>query len=80
MSLQLAKIEVTPFLPMRGIYYIGQYGTCGYAAAARGYLYHYYSLGIPITWDPLVFDESEVEDHNPYNVVIKSLINKEIYR
>ena len=78
MSLQTAKIEVTPFLPMKGIYYIGQYGTSGYACAARGYLYHYFQLGIPITWDPLYFEDTELEDDDPYNVVIKSLINKKI--
>ena len=78
MSFQTAEIKVTPFLPMKGIYYIGQYGTSGYASAAKGYLYHYYSLGTPITWDPLYFDESELDDADPYNVVVKSLINKSI--
>lgn len=79
MSLIVSEnIKITPFLPMKGIYYIGQYGTSGYASAARGYLYHYYSLGIPITWEPLRFDSSDMEDDDPYNVVVKSLINKKI--
>jgi len=78
MSFLAPAIEIAPFLPMRGIYYIGQYGTSGYANAARGYLYHYYSLGTPITWDPLYFDGSEMEDDDPINVVVKSLINKTI--
>ena len=78
MSLQTAKIEVTPFLPMKGIYYIGQYGTSGYACAARGYLYHYFQLGIPITWDPLKFDDSELDDIDPCNLVVKTFIGKKI--
>lgn len=78
MSFQPTEIKVTPFLPMKGIYYIGQYGTSGYATAAKGYLYHYYSLGTPICWDPLYFDDSEMEDSDSYNVVVKSLINKKI--
>jgi hypothetical protein len=63
---------------MKGIYYIGQYGTCGYASAARGYLYHYFSLGLPITWHPLYFDDSVLSMDDPYNVVISSLIDKSI--
>ena len=73
-----AVIETIPFLPMKGIYYIGQYGTSGYASAARGYLYHYFTLGIPITWEPLYFDNSKMEDDDQYNVIVKSLINKPI--
>ena len=76
--LLIPKLEVTPYLPIRGIHYIGQYGTSGYATAAKGYLYHYHCMGTPITWDPLHFDDSEMEDSDPYNVVIKSLINKDI--
>lgn len=67
-----------PILPTKGIYYIGQYGTSGYASAARGYLYHYFTLGVPITWDPLYFDDSELSDDDPYNIVIKSFINKRL--
>lgn len=78
MSLQTAKIEITPFLPMKGIYYIGQYGTSGYACAARGYIYHYFKLGIPITWEPLYFEDTELEDDDSYNVIVKSLIDKKI--
>jgi glycosyltransferase involved in cell wall biosynthesis len=69
-------ITVIPTLPIRGLYYIGQYGTSGYASAARGYLYHYFTNGIPITWDPLYFDNSKLSDEDVYDVVIKSLINK----
>ena len=71
-----ATITTTPVSPMKGIYYIGQYGTSGYASAARGYLHHYFTSGIPIRWDPLYFDNSKMEDDDPYNIVVKSLINK----
>lgn len=73
-----ATIKEVPFSPMKGIYYIGQYGTSGYASAARGYLYHYFSLGIPITWEPLYFDNSVMEDNDSYNIIVKSFINKPI--
>lgn len=76
MNCVTANADVLPLLPNKGIYYIGQYGTCGYASAARGYLYHYFTLGIPITWEPLYFDNSQMEDDNSYNIVVKSLINK----
>jgi len=69
-------ITIKPFLPMKGLYYIGQYGTSGYATAAKGYLYHYYTLGIPITWEPLSFDDSEMNDDDPYSIITKSFINK----
>jgi glycosyltransferase involved in cell wall biosynthesis len=35
-------------------------------------------LGVPITWDPLYFDNSGLDDEDPYNMIIKSLINKKI--
>lgn len=73
-----ATIQTLPRSPIKGIYYIGQYGTSGYASAARGYLYHYFSAGIPITWEPLYFDDSKLEDDDLYNVIVKSLIAKPI--
>jgi hypothetical protein len=57
---------------IKGIYYIGQYGTSGYASAARGYLYHYHTTGVPITWEPLYFDNSVMED-DEYNKIVKKL-------
>ena len=71
-----AIISVTPTVPVKGVYYIGQYGTSGYASAARGYLYHYFASGIPITWEPLYFDNSKMSDDDLYDIIIKSLINK----
>lgn len=73
-----AKLNIIPKLPIQGIYYIGQYGTSGYASAARGYLYHYFSSGFPITWDPLYFDNSKLSDNDVYDVVVKSLIRRHI--
>lgn len=73
-----ATISVIPKLPIKGIYYIGQYGTSGYASAARGYLYHYFTNGLPITWDALYFDNSKLSDDDLYDIVIRSLIKKTI--
>lgn len=73
-----AVITVMPIIPITGVYYIGQYGTSGYASAARGYLYHYFSNGIPITWKPLYFDNSKLSDDDLYNIIIKSLIGKSL--
>lgn len=73
-----ASIKVSPLLPIKGIFYIGQYGTSGYATAAKGYLYRWFTWGIPITWEPLYFDNSAMSDDDIYNVIVKSLINKRI--
>jgi glycosyltransferase involved in cell wall biosynthesis len=73
-----AVLTVVPKIPLKGVYYIGQYGTSGYAQAAKGYLYHYFSNSIPITWEPLYFDNSKLSEDNIYDVVIKSLINRPI--
>ena len=73
-----AVLTVLPQIPVKGVYYIAQYGTSGYASAAKGYLYHYFTNGIPVTWDTLRFDNSKLSDDDVYNVVVKSLINKPI--
>src|ERR1035437_9079152 len=73
-----AVLTVAPRIPLKGVWYIGQYGTSGYASAAKGYLYHYFTNGIPITWEPLYFDNSRLNDDNVYDIVVKSLINKPI--
>lgn len=73
-----AHLSIVPNLPIKGIFYIGQHGTSGYASAARGYLFHYFALGIPITWHPLFFDDSKLTDDDVYNVVIKSLIKRKL--
>lgn len=69
---------VNSIVPLKGIYYIGQYGTSGYATAAKGYLYYYFTEGFPITWNPLYFDNSKLSDDDYYDIIIKSLINKPI--
>jgi glycosyltransferase involved in cell wall biosynthesis len=71
-----AVITVTPITPINGLYYIGQYGTSGYASAAKGYLYHYFTNGIPLTWEPLYYDNSTLSDDDVYDIIVKSLINK----
>ena len=76
--MNVASLILSPTTPIQGIYYISQYGTSGYAQASRGYLFNYFSLGIPITWDPLYFDDSKLNDDDCYDVIIKSLINKKI--
>lgn len=73
-----ATINVKLPIPFKGIYYIGQYGTSGYASAARGYLFEWFSKGIPITWEPLYFDDSKLSNDDLYDIVIKSLIEKNI--
>lgn len=62
----------------KGIYYIGQYGTCGYASAAKGYLCYFFMNNISITWDPLYFDNSVLCNDDFYDIIAKSLINKKI--
>jgi len=73
-----ASIGISPSISLRGLYYIGQYGTSGYASAARGYLFDYFVKGIPITWEPLYFDNSQLSDDDFYDITIKSLIHKPI--
>lgn len=73
-----AVLTVLPRIPLKGVYYIGQFGTSGYASAAKGYLYHYFSNGIPLTWEPLYFDNSKLSDDDVYDIVVKSLIKKPI--
>jgi len=57
------------------IFYVGQYGTSGYATAAKGYIYKYFITGHPIKWSPLVFDNSVLSKDNPYNLIVESIIN-----
>jgi glycosyltransferase involved in cell wall biosynthesis len=62
----------------QNIFYLGQYGTSGYATAAKGYIYRYIINNYGITWYPLHFDDSELSDDCPYNTVVKSVINKKL--
>lgn len=77
-NISLSKIGVQCDSEFVGITYIGQYGTSGYASAAKGNLYHFFTKGIPVSWIPLRFDNSKLSDECLYNVVVTSLINKPI--
>lgn len=72
-GLDLALIHTHP---PAGVLYIGQYGTSGYATAAKGYIADYILKGVPISWEPLYFDNSVLGDDDHYNVLIKSVIHK----
>lgn len=72
------KIDIGVDSEFSGITYFGQYGTCGYATAAKGNLVYFFKKGIPITWNPLYFDNSELSNECFYNAMVKSLIKKPI--
>jgi len=74
----LVDIKVRDPLRERGVMYVGQYGTSGYAVAARGYICDFIMKGVPLTWTPLKFDDSETTDDNYYNVLAKTAMNKQI--
>lgn len=78
MNLFDVKLKYESLVPNIGVHYIGQYGTSGYASATRGTLYHYFTNNIPITWEPLYFDNSQLWDDNIHDIVVKSLINKQL--
>ena len=61
-----------------GILYVGQYGTSGYATAAKQYIADYVMRNVPVRWEPLYFDESKLDNNNYVNVLAKSAINKKI--
>ena len=58
------------------IKYIGQSGTSGYASAAKGYLADYVLRNIPITWNPLCFDNSTNDKGYYVDALAESVINK----
>jgi glycosyltransferase involved in cell wall biosynthesis len=72
------KLEVKDDSEFTGITYIGQYGTSGYATAAKGNLVYFFTKGIPVTWIPLYFDNSSMNEECYYNAMVKSLIKKPI--
>jgi hypothetical protein len=79
-AFKVININITPNEENpKGIVYFGQYGICGYAIAAKRYLYDFYTRNIPISWKPLYFEKDPVLSNDcPYNLIIKSLINKNI--
>ena len=60
------------------VLYVGQYGTSGYASAAKQYVADYVMRNVPIRWEPLYFDESKLDSNNYVNILAKSAINKKI--
>ena len=77
-NFKLADIKIRDPLRERGVLYVGQYGTSGYATAAKGYICDFLMRGIPISWNPLKFDDSELSDDNFYNILAKTVIGKAI--
>lgn len=74
----LIDIHVNDPFREQGVIYIGQYGTSGYAVAAKGYICDFIMKGIPISWKPLKFDDSDLSDTNYYNILAKSVMNKNL--
>lgn len=77
-KIKLSNITVKDDVSFKGIHYIGQFGTCGYASAAKRNLFYFFNKGVPITWTPLYFDNSSMSDDCMYNIIVKSLIKKEL--
>tara|TARA_Y100000310_G_scaffold299332_1_gene334105 strand:+ start:172 stop:2406 length:2235 start_codon:yes stop_codon:yes gene_type:complete len=61
---------------IRGVKYIGQYGTSGYAIAAKGYIYDMHISGIPIEWVPIKHTDVELDDGCMYTTMVRSRIDK----
>ncbi len=57
------------------IKYIGQYGTSGYATAAKGYIANYVINNIPINWYPLIFDDSKNDNNYFVDRYAESALN-----
>jgi glycosyltransferase involved in cell wall biosynthesis len=58
------------------IFYVAQYGTSGYATAAKGYLCEYFINGHDVSWHPLKFDDSNLSKDCSYNIIAESLIGR----
>ena len=58
------------------IFYVGQYGTSGYATAAKGYIYRYFINNYDVKWAPLKFDETVLSKDCPYNLIAESTIHR----
>jgi glycosyltransferase involved in cell wall biosynthesis len=74
----LIDIKITDPLRDRGVVYVGQYGTSGYAIAAKGYICGFIMRGVPISWSPLKFDDSELTDDNYYNILAKTSLDRHL--
>lgn len=60
------------------IYYIGQTGTSGYATAGIRYVADYVIRRIPVSWKPLIFDNSKLDLTNYVNVLANTAIGKKL--
>lgn len=60
------------------VYYVGQYGTSGYATAAKGYVAEYVTKGVPICWHTLRFDSSKLDTTNYVNALAESAMNRHL--
>jgi len=58
--------------------YIGQYGTSGYASAAKCYIADFIMKGINVCWKPLYFDDTVLGNDNYINIIAKSAIGKKV--
>lgn len=74
----VSTLDIKNTSEFKGIHYIGQYGTSGYASAAKGNLYYFFKNKVPITWTPLYFDNSVLNKDDEYNIIVESLIKKDI--
>ncbi len=63
---------------IRGVKYVGQYGTSGYAIAAKGYIYDMHMSGVPIEWIPIKHTDVELDDGCMYTTMVRSRIDKRI--
>ena len=61
-----------------GLLYIGQYGTSGYASAAKGYIADYVLKGVDISWEPLRFDNSKNDTSYYVDALAESVIDKKL--
>lgn len=57
------------------IEYIGQYGTSGYACAAKGNIFFFSSQGHNICFSPLIFDNSKIDKNFSLDQKVCSLMN-----
>ena len=63
---------------IKGVRYVGQYGTSGYAIAAKGYMFDMHMSGIPLEWIPIRHIEHEIEDNCMYSAVVRTRMDKKV--
>lgn len=75
----IVKVTDSPIqINNKGLLYIGQYGTSGYASAAKGYIADYVLKGVDISWQPLRFDDSSNDSTYYVDSLAESVINKNL--